>query len=164
MMENIKAHKRVYIILAVLVIIAGLAAYSYASAPMPGTPAYVSKHYGAAGLKILKEEAAARQSASFELRASVENHMRAVRSGTKNRPNKELGQALVYMAHAQGSMFEDPDYGTSTMKALADMRTAMDDLRPLDGPVINCTHGQDRTPECRAYFAAVANLYAQDII
>lgn len=97
------------------------------------------------------------------LRDSARRHLAAVRSGSKDRPDNQLGHDIAVYAGASKAFFRKDHI--DPMPRLAALRQAMDGLRPLDAKRIECSSNDlasSRVKQCTAYFDAIADLFGRD--
>ena len=97
------------------------------------------------------------------LRAAARRHLDAVRTGTP--PDDEaLDDAIAAYAGAGERFFRGP--GRDPMPGLAAVRTAADDLRPLDAKRVGCSGPALRSQEdarCTRYYEALVGLFGRDL-
>lgn len=94
-----------------------------------------------------------------ELRLALKWHVMAVRSDAASRPDDELAKAIVDYAVAGKTFWRT--HKKDPTSQLADLREAMDGLRPLQTPRIACPqHRISTDPQaCDAYFKAIKSLF-----
>ena len=97
------------------------------------------------------------------LKATARRHLDAIRAGAE--PDDEtLDEALAVYAGAGERFFRGP--GRDPMPDLAAVRTAADDLRPLDAKRIGCSGPALRSQEdarCTRYYEALVGLFGRDL-
>jgi len=101
--------------------------------------------------------------AFMALQESARRHLTAVRTDAKDRPDSDLAHDIAVYAGTSKSFFRK-DQPDETPK-LADLRVAMDNLRPLDGNRVSCPPKirSETDKRCRAYFEALEKVFGPNL-
>lgn len=110
---------------------------------------------------VLKEQAQD-DVAYMWLRDSARRHLAAVRTDARDRPDEDLAHDIAVYAGIGKPFWRQS--GRDPIPALADLREAMDDLRPLAAERISCPVRESKPrPECEAYMTALSRMFGRSL-
>lgn len=105
------------------------------------------------------QEDVRQEQAALLFRDSAMRHLAAVRTGAAARPDDDLTHDIVVLAGTNQPTFRDRADVDDLMPRLAALREAIDGLRPLDAPRVDCPiRVAKEDPRCTAYFRAMSAL------
>jgi hypothetical protein len=110
---------------------------------------------------VLKEQAQD-DVAYIRLRDSARRHLAAVRTDARERPDEDLAHDIAVYAGIGKPFWREK--GRDPIPALADLREAMDDLRPLAARRISCPVKESKpSPQCEAYMTALSHMFGRNL-